>query len=105
MQTDMQSETAATGNQQVQSAAADTRGKHRILADLKRLEQESRFLEEELEQLEKMGAASTSCNEMLIIVETKPDPLLPVTNGPTNPSWDRWFEGPKDSKGCRCWIM
>lgn len=45
MQTDMQSETAGTGNQQVQSAAADTRGKHRVLADLKRIEQESRFLE------------------------------------------------------------
>ncbi|XP_058202236.1 guanine nucleotide-binding protein subunit gamma 2-like [Rhododendron vialii] len=104
MQREMQSETGATGNQQVQSAA-DTRGKHRISAELKRLEQESRSLEEELEQLEKMGSASASCNEMLSMVETKPDPLLPVTNGPTNPSWDRWFEGPKDSQGCRCWIM
>lgn len=44
MQREMQSETGATGNQQVQSAA-DTRGKHRVSAELKRLEQESRFLE------------------------------------------------------------
>ncbi|XP_028107306.1 guanine nucleotide-binding protein subunit gamma 2-like isoform X2 [Camellia sinensis] len=60
---------------------------------------------EELEQLEKIEKASAACKEMLIIVDTKPDPLLPVTTGPTNPSWDRWFEGPQDSEGCRCWIL
>ncbi|KAK3024082.1 hypothetical protein RJ639_044184 [Escallonia herrerae] len=72
--------------------AADTRGKHRVSAELKRLEQEARFLElysmllydipipfpsmsiipvtgissleeEELEQLEKMEAASAACKE------------------------------------------
>ncbi|XAR57307.1 hypothetical protein NMG60_11025390 [Bertholletia excelsa] len=108
MQTDMQSESAVQGDQeQVGSVAApaDTRGKHRILAELKRLEQEARFLEEELEQLEKMDKASAACKEMLSIVEAKPDPLLPVTTGPTNPYWDRWFEGPQDSQGCRCWIL
>ncbi|XP_030543459.1 guanine nucleotide-binding protein subunit gamma 2 isoform X2 [Rhodamnia argentea] len=70
--------------------ATDTRGKHRIQAELKRLEQESRFLEEELEQLEKMEKASVACTE---------------TTGPLNPSWDRWFEGPQDSKRCSCWIL
>ncbi|CAK9160646.1 unnamed protein product [Ilex paraguariensis] len=52
-------------SEQVRSVAAatDTRGKHRISAELKRLEQEARFLEEELEQLEKMEAASAACNE------------------------------------------
>ncbi|KAL4567319.1 hypothetical protein LXL04_022900 [Taraxacum kok-saghyz] len=91
--------------EQVRSVAADTRGKHRISAELKRLEQETRFLEEELDQLEKMEAASTACKEILSNVETRPDPLLPTTNGPTNPSWDRWFEGPPDKTGCRCWIL
>ncbi|XP_041009659.1 guanine nucleotide-binding protein subunit gamma 2-like [Juglans microcarpa x Juglans regia] len=86
-------------------STTDTRGKHRVLAELKRLEQEARFLEEELEQLEKMEKASAACKEMLSNVETRPDPLLPVTNGPINPFWDRWFEGPQDSKGCRCWIL
>ncbi|KAK3417455.1 hypothetical protein EUGRSUZ_H03396, partial [Eucalyptus grandis] len=85
--------------------AADTRGKHRIQAELKRLEQESRFLEEELEQLEKMEKASVACMELLAHVEAKPDPLLPVTTGPLNPLWDRWFEGPQDSKRCSCWIL
>ncbi|XP_057505913.1 guanine nucleotide-binding protein subunit gamma 2-like [Actinidia eriantha] len=97
----MQSESA------VRSAAAvnDTRGKHRISAELKRLEHETRFFEDELEQLEKMESASAACKELLSIVETKPDALLPVTNGPTNLSWDRWFEGPQESKGCKCYIL
>lgn len=50
MQMDMQSDSAVQGTQQLRAAAAavaaaDTRGKHRISADLKRLEQETRFLE------------------------------------------------------------
>ncbi|GAB4843301.1 Guanine nucleotide-binding protein subunit gamma 2 [Ancistrocladus abbreviatus] len=93
-------------NQQQQAASStNTRGKHRILAELKRLEQETRFLEEELEKLEKMEKVSAACKELQSIVEVRPDPLLPETNGPVNPSWDRWFEGPQDSKGCRCWIL
>ncbi|EOY05839.1 hypothetical protein QUC31_016578 [Theobroma cacao] len=92
--------------QRVQSfQAADTRGKHRIQAELKRLEQEARFLEEELEQIERMEKASAACKEMLSNVESRPDPLLPVTNGPLNPLWDRWFEGPQDAQGCKCWIL
>ncbi|XP_010279294.1 PREDICTED: guanine nucleotide-binding protein subunit gamma 1-like [Nelumbo nucifera] len=102
----LDSETASTIDLQAPAVpTADTRGKHRILAELKRLEQETRFLEEELEELEKTDKVSAACEELLTNIETRPDPLLPVTNGPTNPSWDRWFEGPQDSKGCRCWIL
>ncbi|PWA91898.1 G-protein gamma subunit 2 [Artemisia annua] len=72
---------------------------------------------EELDKLDKMDAASAGCKEILNNVETRPDPLLPIgfgsesglfngrTNGPANPSWDRWFEGPPDKSGCRCWIL
>ncbi|KAL9317971.1 hypothetical protein ACSQ67_014488 [Phaseolus vulgaris] len=186
-------ESASPMTHRVQSlSSADTRGKHRIHAELKRLEQEARFLEqapldrkdqnvfghaweaasfhalytpcsrlklivrtcvmrtrgmvgkaagkaaypvsstcskgfwyliygslarilpssftipmlEELEKLERMEKASTACKGMLSNVETKPDPLLPSTIGPVSPTWDRWFEGPQDSKGCcRCWIL
>ncbi|GLU08085.1 hypothetical protein SLE2022_250110 [Rubroshorea leprosula] len=92
--------------QRIQSfGVADTRGKHRIQAELKRLEQEARFLEEELDQLEKMEKASAACKELLSNVESRPDPLLPVTLGPLNASWDIWFEGPKDAQGCRCWML
>ncbi|PKI71854.1 hypothetical protein CRG98_007713 [Punica granatum] len=58
-------------------ALLDTRGKHRIQAELKRLEQEARFLEEELEQLEKIEEASVACTETCQNVEKQPDPLLP----------------------------
>ncbi|KAL0388518.1 UNVERIFIED_CONTAM: Guanine nucleotide-binding protein subunit gamma 2 [Sesamum radiatum] len=113
-------QTGSSGEVRSVVGATDTRGKHRISAELKRLEQETRFLEEELEQLEKLERASASCKELLINIETRPDPLLPVllinietrpdpllpvTNGPVNPTWDRWFEGPQESSGCRCWIL
>ncbi|KAL4297716.1 hypothetical protein GQ457_12G003860 [Hibiscus cannabinus] len=91
--------------QAFQPADSDTRGKHRLLAELKRLEQESRFLEEELEQIERMEKASGACKEMLSNMETTPDPLLPITSGPLNLSWDLWFEGPQESQGCKCCIM
>ncbi|KAG2402102.1 Guanine nucleotide-binding protein [Vigna angularis] len=71
-------ESASPVTHRVQSlSSADTRGKHRIHAELKRLEQEARFLEEELEKLERMEKASTACKGLLSNVETKPDPLLP----------------------------
>lgn len=42
----MESETASSADeQQGAGSASDTRGKHRILAELKRVEQESKFLE------------------------------------------------------------
>ncbi|KAK9140162.1 hypothetical protein Scep_009843 [Stephania cephalantha] len=92
---------------------ADTRGKHRILAELKRLEQETRSLEDELEELERTENVSAACQDdlcfvscrLLLQIDSRPDPLVPVTTGPSNPYWDRWFEGPQDSQGCRCWIL
>ncbi|OMO78371.1 hypothetical protein CCACVL1_14448 [Corchorus capsularis] len=77
----MESETASSADEQQEQAAgsaADTRGKHRILAELKRVEQESRFLEEEMEELERTDNVSTLCEELLLSMEPKPDPLLPV---------------------------
>ncbi|XP_043693836.1 guanine nucleotide-binding protein subunit gamma 1-like isoform X1 [Telopea speciosissima] len=113
---EVESETGSSVDLQVSAVpAADTRGKHRILAELKRLEQETRFLEQELEELEKTEKVSAACQEdsefhlvstrLLLNVGTKPDPLLPETVGPTNPTWDRWFEGPQESQGCNCWIL
>ncbi|KAK1295796.1 Guanine nucleotide-binding protein subunit gamma 2 [Acorus calamus] len=70
--------------------AVDSRGKHRIQAELKRLEQETRFLEEELGVLEKTEKVSALCQE---------------TIGPPITSWDSWFEGPQEAQSCRCWIL
>ncbi|KAL5561817.1 hypothetical protein UlMin_031564 [Ulmus minor] len=86
-------------------APDDKRGKHRILAELKLLEQELKCLEEELEELERTENVSTLCAELLPHIESKSDPLLPITNGPLNVLWDQWFEGPQDSQGCRCLIL
>ncbi|KAJ7977327.1 Guanine nucleotide-binding protein subunit gamma 2 [Quillaja saponaria] len=110
----MASETASSADEDgvvsVATATAtgggsDKRGKHRILAELKRLEQDSKCLEEELDEVEKMENVSTICEELLRNIQSRPDPLLPVTNGPVNPLWDRWFEGPQDAQACRCQIL
>ncbi|XP_010523655.1 PREDICTED: guanine nucleotide-binding protein subunit gamma 1 isoform X1 [Tarenaya hassleriana] len=80
-------------------------GKHRILAELARVEQELAFLEKELEELEQTDMVSTVCEELFSAIEAIPDPLLPLTNGPFNMAWDRWFEGPNGAQGCRCLIL
>lgn len=105
MQANGAASAAEMADEQRAPASADTRGRHRIVAELKRLEQETQFLEEELEELEKTETVSTALQELLRKVESIPDPLLPLTNGPTDPHWDRWFEGPQDMQGCRCWIF
>ncbi|XP_020573075.1 guanine nucleotide-binding protein subunit gamma 1-like isoform X2 [Phalaenopsis equestris] len=97
--------TAAAAIDMNPPTSADTRGKHRILAELKHLEQEARFLEDELEKLGKTEKVSAAVQELLQKIETNPEPLLPITHGPVNPSWDRWFEGPQDSRRCRCPIL
>ncbi|PON54418.1 G-protein gamma-like domain containing protein [Parasponia andersonii] len=101
----MESETASAMEEHRVGGPSDNRGKHRILAELKGLEQELKCLEEELEELEKTENASTICAELQSRIETISDPLLPTTNGPISVLWDRWFEGPQDTQGCRCLIL
>ncbi|KAJ4747579.1 Guanine nucleotide-binding protein subunit gamma 1 [Rhynchospora pubera] len=80
-------------------------GKHRISVQLKRLQQETRFLEEELQELEKTDKVSAGLQESIYKIESCPDPLLPITTGPANPIWDQWFERPKQKHRCRCWLF
>ncbi|KAG2325331.1 hypothetical protein Bca52824_008059 [Brassica carinata] len=87
------------------ASVGDARGKHRILAELGRVEQEVRFLEKELEELGQTDIVSTVCEELLCVIEEAPDPLLPLTKGPLNLGWDRWFEGPNGGEGCICFIL
>ncbi|XP_020679966.1 guanine nucleotide-binding protein subunit gamma 1 [Dendrobium catenatum] len=97
--------TAVAASDMNPPGSADARGKHRILAELKHLEQEARFLEEEVEELERTEKVSASLQELLQKIESHADPLLPITHGPVNPTWDKWFEGPPDSRHCKCWIL
>ncbi|CAH8310213.1 unnamed protein product [Eruca vesicaria subsp. sativa] len=91
--------------EQEAASVGDARGKHRILAELGRVEQEVSFLEKELEGLGQTDIVSTVCEELLCVIEKAPDPLLPLTRGPFDLGWDRWFEGPKGGEGCRCYIL
>ncbi|CAE6082078.1 unnamed protein product [Arabidopsis arenosa] len=100
---DSQEETAVYEQEEPVSLGGG--GKHRILAELARVEQEVVFLEKELEEVENTAIVSTVCEELLCVIEKGPDPLLPLTNGPLNLGWDRWFEGPNGGEGCRCLIL
>ncbi|CAN8280591.1 unnamed protein product [Cochlearia groenlandica] len=85
----------------------DARGKHRILAELGRAQEEVLFLEKEVEELEHTDTIETVCDELISVIEKAPDPLLPLTSGPFNLQWDRWFEGPNGGEDCcrSCFIL
>jgi len=97
-----------SGPQQQQPPPARTRnvgyvGKHRLSAAIARLDQELQSLQEELNELETMEPASTSCQDVITSTEGKPDPLLPITSGPENSSWDRWFQRVRSSRSHKWW--
>jgi len=94
--------------QQQQPPPARTRnvgyvGKHRLSAAIARLDQELQSLQEELNELETMEPASTACQDVITSTEGKPDPLLPITSGPENSSWDRWFQRVRSSRSHKWW--
>ncbi|KAF2291377.1 hypothetical protein GH714_023402 [Hevea brasiliensis] len=77
-------------------------GKHRLAAAISNLQNQINYLQEELDQLEEIGEASIVCKELISSVESIPDPLLPLSKGPTNINWDRWFKGAQNSR--KRWI-
>ncbi|MCD7446358.1 hypothetical protein HAX54_005965 [Datura stramonium] len=79
-------------------------GKHRMAAAISSLDQQIQFIQEELDKLESYGEASIVCKEFVSIVESKPDALLPVTKGPSDVKWDRWFQGANGSRRNKRWI-
>ncbi|XP_062224120.1 guanine nucleotide-binding protein subunit gamma 2-like [Phragmites australis] len=78
-------------------------GKHRLSAAIARLDQELQSLQDELNELETMEPASEACQEVITSTEGKPDPLLPITSGPENSSWDRWFQRVRSSRSNKWW--
>ncbi|KAJ1277834.1 hypothetical protein BS78_04G033500 [Paspalum vaginatum] len=94
--------------QQQQQAPAVARnlgyvGKHRLSAAIARLDQELQSLQDELTELETMESASAACQDVIASTEGKPDPLLPITSGPENSSWDRWFQRVRSSRSNKWW--
>nr|CAD1827422.1 unnamed protein product [Ananas comosus var. bracteatus] len=78
-------------------------GRHRLSAAITRLDQEILSLQEEINELETMDPSSAACQEVLLSMEGKPEPLLPVTRGPEDVSWDRWFQRVRSSRGHKWW--
>ncbi|PKI54213.1 hypothetical protein CRG98_025393 [Punica granatum] len=79
-------------------------GRHRLAASITHLHNQIKALQEELEQLETIGESSIVCRELIPSVESNPDPLLPVTRGPADAGWDRWFRGDNTSRKHKRWI-
>ncbi|ERN12627.1 hypothetical protein AMTRI_Chr01g136180 [Amborella trichopoda] len=82
----------------------DFHGRRWKEAVISRLNQEIKFMEEELKELDGLAPASTTCKEVIQKVETAPDPLLPIAGAAVNPAWDRWFEGSHGSRTNRWWL-
>ncbi|CAM0875794.1 unnamed protein product [Alopecurus aequalis] len=102
--------------------AGDMRGRHRIQAELKKLEQEARFLEHfqiatrknmvmqplaEYEGHEKLKIFLLYEQDELEELDKtdKVSAALQETTGAAYQSWDRWFEGPQDLRTCKCWFL
>ncbi|KAK1372420.1 G protein gamma domain-containing protein [Heracleum sosnowskyi] len=79
-------------------------GKHRMTAAIALLNQQIQFLQEEIEQLDTYGGSSIVCKELIASVESNSDALLPVTKGPTDVAWERWFQRARSSKNRKKWI-
>nr|GLL30514.1 guanine nucleotide-binding protein subunit gamma 2-like [Ipomoea trifida] len=79
-------------------------GKHRMAAAVASLDHQIQLIQEELQRLETLGESSIVCKELVSSVESAPDALLPVTKGPKEVGWDRWFQGANGSRRQKRWI-
>ncbi|KAE9609198.1 putative G-protein gamma [Lupinus albus] len=80
-------------------------GKHRLQAAISQLNNQINIIQEELEELETIGESSKVCQNIISSVESIPDPLLPLTKGSVDSSWDRWFGGGShNSRSHKRWI-
>ncbi|KAI0518886.1 hypothetical protein KFK09_006323 [Dendrobium nobile] len=81
----------------------DFLGRHRLSAAISRLEQEIVSLEKELEELDTMEPSSVACEDILFSMNGLPDALLPITTGPENSAWERWFRPVRSSRNRAWW--
>ncbi|CAI9274984.1 unnamed protein product [Lactuca saligna] len=80
-------------------------GKHRLAAIISQQNQQIQIIQEELDQLETLGEASLVCEQLISSVESSTDALLPVTRGPADGGWDRWFQRANhSSRNRKRWI-
>ncbi|XP_076943095.1 guanine nucleotide-binding protein subunit gamma 2-like [Bidens hawaiensis] len=81
-------------------------GKHRLAAIISQQNQQIQVIQEELDQLETLGESSLVCQQLVSSVESSTDALLPVTRGPADGGWDRWFQraNQSSSRNRKRWI-
>ncbi|KAK1438268.1 hypothetical protein QVD17_04074 [Tagetes erecta] len=81
-------------------------GKHRLAAIISQQNQQIQVIQEELDQLETLGESSLVCEQLISSVESSTDALLPVTRGPADGGWDRWFQraNQSSSRNRKRWI-
>ncbi|KAJ0666456.1 putative G-protein gamma [Helianthus annuus] len=81
-------------------------GKHRLAAIISQQTQQIQVIQEELDQLETLGESSLVCQQLVSSVESSTDALLPVTRGPADGGWDRWFQraNQSSSRNRKRWI-
>ncbi|CAM6095023.1 unnamed protein product [Calypogeia fissa] len=87
-------------------AGPDLHGRARKKAELNRLNQEIRLLQEELQRLDNLPPASEVCRLLVHSIESQIDPFL-ANSGvlqPVDPHWDRWFKGPPIPRSTCCCI-
>ncbi|PIN15315.1 hypothetical protein CDL12_12036 [Handroanthus impetiginosus] len=84
--------------------ASGLMGKHRMAAAISHLNQQIQMIQDELDELETIGGVSTVCPDLISSIESVPDALLPVTRGPAEVGWEKWFQGGQSSRGRRRWI-
>ncbi|EPS74549.1 hypothetical protein M569_00212, partial [Genlisea aurea] len=78
-------------------------GKHRLTAAISHFNQQIQFIQEELAELDSVDSVNTVCEELVSSMDKLPDALLPVTRGPADVAWDKWFQGAKTPRRKR-WI-
>ncbi|XP_013637369.1 PREDICTED: guanine nucleotide-binding protein subunit gamma 2 isoform X3 [Brassica oleracea var. oleracea] len=90
---------------QLSERVVDTRGKHRIHAQLNRLQQEARFLEvmKSWSSLKRWTKPQLLAKSSYTVLTANQILFFPL--GPVNATWDQWFERPKEAKRCGCFIL
>ncbi|GAB2222930.1 hypothetical protein Droror1_Dr00017062 [Drosera rotundifolia] len=78
--------------------------KHKLRASISCLQSQIDLILKELEELETTETCNSVCSELLSIVDSTPDPLLPLTRGPVDVSCDRWFGPVRSPRMIRRWI-
>jgi hypothetical protein len=80
--------------------ATDVRGRARKKAELKKLDAESKVLQEELNHLSQLPPASAACQELLSWFQRVPDPFLESFDYESRPNRWHGVSNKRRSTGC-----